>query len=286
MSQPTVCLTFDFDAISVWLGSFGVATPAYVSRGEFAANVATPRILDILEREGVTSTWFIPGLDADTYPDVCKRIRDAGHEIGHHGYAHEGPTGLDEAAERDVIERGLDALDRVLGVRPVGYRSPAFDLSPNSTRLLSEYGFTYDSSMMGNDFELYRCRTGDVIHADRAAEFGPELDLVEVPVSWTLDDFPFMEFALVPPILLPSSTDVKALADRWVGDLDFMVDEVPHGVFTQTFHPQSIGRAGRIRILERMIHRAKEHGAMFSTVSAAANSWSSDARNAKRETAS
>ncbi|HZZ45919.1 MAG TPA: polysaccharide deacetylase family protein [Pseudonocardia sp.] len=92
-ATPTLCLTFDFDAISVWLGTFGVSTPTYVSRGEFAANVATPRILDLLERESVTSTWYIPGLDVDTYPDVCRRIRDAGHEIGHHGYAHGGrPT--------------------------------------------------------------------------------------------------------------------------------------------------------------------------------------------------
>jgi len=273
MSGPTVCLTFDLDAISVWLGSFGMTTPTYVSRGEFAANVATPRILDVLEREGVTSTWYIPGLDADTYPDVCKRIRDAGHEIGHHGYAHEGPTGLEESAERDVLERGLDALDRVLGVRPVGYRSPAFDLSANSTRLLSEYGFEYDSSMMGRDFEPYRCRTGDVIHRDRAIEFGEELDLVEIPVSWTLDDFPFMEFALVPPLLVPASTNVQALADRWIADLDFMAEEVPQGVFTQTFHPQSIGRASRLRILERMIHRAKEHGARFSTAADAAKEW-------------
>jgi peptidoglycan/xylan/chitin deacetylase (PgdA/CDA1 family) len=273
MSDPTVCLTFDFDAISVWVGSFGLSSPTYVSRGEFAANVATPRILKLLEREGVRSTWYIPGLDVDTYPDVCRQIRDAGHEIGHHGYAHESPVNLDEAAERQVLERGLDALDRVLGVRPVGYRSPAFDLSPNSTRLLSGYGFRYDSSMMAQDFELYRCRTGDVIHTDRAIEFGPELDLVEVPVSWTLDDFPFMEFALVPPMLVPASTDVEALANRWVSDLDFMVEEVPHGVFTQTFHPQSIGRAGRIRLLERMIRRAKEHGAQFLTVGEAVSAW-------------
>ncbi|MCM2387640.1 polysaccharide deacetylase family protein [Streptomyces albipurpureus] len=273
MTKPTVCLTFDFDAISVWLGTMGLSTPTYVSRGEFAANVATPRILDLLEREGVTSTWYIPGLDVDTYPDVCKRIRDAGHEIGHHGYAHEGPTSLDAAAESEVLERGLDALDRVLGVRPAGYRSPAFDLSPNSTRLLSDFGFTYDSSMMGHDFELYRCRTGDIIHRDRAVEFGRELDLVEVPVSWTLDDFPFMEFALAPPMLMPASTDVEGLANRWLADLDFMVEEVPHGVFTQTFHPQSIGRAGRIRILERIIRRAKEHGAQFSTVHQAVSGW-------------
>ncbi len=271
--SPTVCLTFDFDAISVFIGTFGVSTPQFVSRGEYGANVATPRILDLLEREGVVATWYIPGLDVDTYPEVCKRIRDAGHEIGHHGYAHEGPTSLSEGAEREILERGLASLDTVLGVTPQGYRSPAFDLSPNSTRLLKEYGFVYDSSMQANDFDFYRCRQGDVIHADRAAQFGPVIDLVEVPVTWTLDDFPFTEMVLVPPIFVPASTDVEAMAQRWISDMDFMVEEVPDGVFTQTFHPQSIGRAARLRILERIIHRAKQHGATFSTVSDAVSHW-------------
>lgn len=244
-----------------------------MSRGEYGARVAAPRILDVLEREGVTATWYIPGLDAETFPDVCKRIRDAGHEIGHHGYAHEGPTSLEEPDERRVLERGLEALDGVLGVRPVGYRSPAFDLSPNSTRLLAEYGFAYDSSMMADDFTPYYCRTGDVVTTDGPMTFGRQLDLVEVPVSWTLDDFPFTEFVLSPHFYSPASTDVEAMGDRWLGDLDFMVERVPDGVFTQTFHPQSIGRAGRLRLLERMIARAKEHGATFARIGDVAADW-------------
>src|SRR4029453_9209259 len=95
--NTTVCPSFDLDAISVWIGSFGLLTPTAMSRGEFGANVGTPRILDLLEREGVPSSWYVPGLDAEAFPDVCKRIRDAGHEIGHHGYCHENPSGLDEA---------------------------------------------------------------------------------------------------------------------------------------------------------------------------------------------
>lgn len=52
-----------------------------------------------------------------------------------------------------------------------------------------------------------------------------------------------------------------------------MVEEVPGGVFTQTFHPQSIGCAARLCLLERMIHRGKEHGAEFRTVSDAVSAW-------------
>ena len=57
--NTTVCLSFDFDAISVWLGSFGTSTPTAMSRGEFGANVGTPRILDLLEREDVPASWFV-----------------------------------------------------------------------------------------------------------------------------------------------------------------------------------------------------------------------------------
>ena len=194
---PRVCLTFDFDAISIWPASFGLATPTALSRGEFGARVAVPRILDVLRREGVTATFFIPGHTVETFPAVCRRIVEDGHEVGHHGWMHESPLSLDPAAERAVLERGTASIERVLGVRPAGYRSPSWDLSPHSVPLLREMGFAYDSSMMAQDLEPYRVREGDVLHPDRAFEFGHEVDLVEVPVSWSLDDFPHLEF--VPP---------------------------------------------------------------------------------------
>lgn len=276
MAQTKVCISFDFDAISVWMGSFNQATPTAISRGEFAADVATPRILDLLERENVPSTWFIPGLDAETYPEVCKRVRDEGHEIGHHGYCHEGPVALAEAEERQVLERGLEALDSVLGVKPRGYRSPAFDLSPNSIRLLREYGFEYDSSMMAKDFEFYYCRQGDVVHRDRAPEWGETTDLVEVPVSWSLDDFPFTELVVSPPIVFPASTDVRAMGERWVNDLDFLVNDLGGGgVFTLTLHPAAIGRGWRLRLLEDVIRKGKDLGVEFTTIQHAVTDWKS-----------
>lgn len=271
--QPTVCLTFDFDAISLWVTTFGLTTPTAVSRGEFGARVGVPRILEVLSRERTPATFYIPGHTVETYPELCRRIRDLGHEIGHHGYLHENPVHLDEADERSVLEKGVDSLERVLGVHPAGYRSPGFDLSPNSTRLLHEYGFAYDSSMMAQDFEFYWCRTGDRLHPDGPFEFGEEIDLVEAPISWSLDDFPQFEFVLAPPIVSLGLGHPPLLQDRWIADLDFMVSEVPHGVFTMTFHPQTIGRGARLRVLEAIIQRAKGHGARFLTVSAAVADW-------------
>ncbi|MEY2517903.1 MAG: peptidoglycan-N-acetylglucosamine deacetylase [bacterium] len=272
MANPTVCLTFDFDAMSLWMGTFKVTTPTAMSRGEFGARVGVPRILDILKRNDINGTFYIPGHTVDTYPDLAKRILDEGHEIGHHGYLHESPVFLSEKEEREVLDRGIESIERATGDRPVGYRSPAWDLSDNSIPLLLEYGFEYDSSMMAQDFEPYRCRVGDVPHGDKAYEFGKEVDLVEFPVSWTLDDFPQMEFVLNP--VLPGLSEPDKAKRMWLGDLDWMVRNVPGGIFGMTFHPQVIGRGGRMQILEDMIAHAKGlDGAKFSTVRDAVRGW-------------
>jgi peptidoglycan-N-acetylglucosamine deacetylase len=112
----SVCLTFDFDALSPWVLELAAGNMAALSRGEFGA-VAVPRILSLLERHGLPATFFVPGHTALAYPDIVRRIRDAGHEVGHHGFVHEPLSQLPREEEREILLRGLDALDRVAGVR-------------------------------------------------------------------------------------------------------------------------------------------------------------------------
>ena len=121
MSQVSVCLTFDFDAISVKLGAKGTATPSEISRGEFGA-VGAPRILDLLKRHDIPSTWFIPGHTIETYPNIARAVVEAGHEIGHHNYCHESPRALTPEQERGVLERGISCIETLTGSRPGGYR--------------------------------------------------------------------------------------------------------------------------------------------------------------------
>jgi peptidoglycan/xylan/chitin deacetylase (PgdA/CDA1 family) len=123
--------------------------------------------LDLLDRFGVKSTFFIPDHSAVAFPEPTRMIRACGHEIGHHGWVHENPAMLTPEQERHVLERGLEALDRIAGVRPVGYRSPAWDNSPVTVSLLLEYGFEYESSLMGGDYAPYWCRVGDALFLAR-----------------------------------------------------------------------------------------------------------------------
>ncbi len=272
--RATVCLTFDFDAISLWIGPMGATSPSMISRGEFGV-VGVDRILRLLDRERIPATFFIPGHTADTYPDSVRAIVRAGHEVGHHGYLHENPVALESAArEREVLELGLAALDRAAGVRPTGYRSPAWDNSPHTIELLLEYDFRYESSLMGKDFEPYWCRVGDVIRQDGPYEFGREVDLVELPVSWVLDDFPHFEYVSLRGSVRPGLSAASKVEEIWRDEFDYMYREVEGGVYNLTMHPQVIGRGHRMLMLERLIaHFQKHEGVHFATLATVAEDF-------------
>ncbi|MEA2594526.1 MAG: peptidoglycan-N-acetylglucosamine deacetylase [Thermomicrobiales bacterium] len=276
MTNPgaTVSLTFDFDAISIWIGPFAATSPSMISRGEFGV-VGVERILQLLEQRGIRATFFVTGHTAETYPESLRAIVAAGHEVGHHGYLHENPCAL-ESREREeqVLLRGLEALDKVAGVRPVGYRSPAWDNSPYTIELLLKHGFRYESSLMGKDFEPHWCRLGDVIQADGPYLFGQPVDLVELPVSWILDDWPHFEYLSLGGRISPGLSAPSKVEEIWRGEFDFMYRDVPGGLYTLTMHPQVIGRGHRLLMLERLVdYMAGHEEVRFTTLGEAAEGF-------------
>ena len=96
----------DVDAVAGWLGSYGGEnSPDDISRGMFAGEVGTPRLLRLFEKAGIRTTWFIPGHSIETFPEETKMVVDAGHEIGMHGYSHENPIAMtreQELADLDI----------------------------------------------------------------------------------------------------------------------------------------------------------------------------------------
>jgi peptidoglycan-N-acetylglucosamine deacetylase len=267
-----VCLTFDFDAISLWLGAFKAHSPSMISRGEFGV-IGAHRILDLLDRFSIKATWFVPGHTADTYPEAVVEIHERGHEIGHHGYCHESPVNLEELDERRVIEMGIAALERISGKLPLGYRSPSWDLSPNTISLLLEYGFVYDSSMMRHDFHPYWCRQGDHFDLESPYQFGERVNLVEMPVSWGLDDFPAFEYVSLPDKLYPGLRSPQQVFEIWMDDFDYMHMHETEGVFILTMHPQVIGRGHRMLFLERLIEHMMADDVKFTSMIDFVNQW-------------
>ena len=271
MPRHLVCLTFDFDALSLWIAR-GMTSPTPISQGEFGA-VGAERILALLAAHRIAATWFIPGHTIETYPALCERIHAAGHEIAHHGYAHEPPVGLSREAEEAVLARGNEAIRRLTGATASGYRSPAWDLSPHSVDLLLAHGFTYDSSMMANDYTPYRARRGDVIAPDQPAQFGETTRLIELPVSWTLDDFPHFEYLWTATHLQQGLSRADDVLANWLDDFRYLARSQEWGVITYTFHPQVIGRGHRMLALERLIEGLQGLGATFARMDAVAGEY-------------
>jgi peptidoglycan/xylan/chitin deacetylase (PgdA/CDA1 family) len=281
-NKVAVALGLDVDAMAIWDGSFHRWTPAYQSRGEFGVEVGVPRLLRLLERHEVRATWCIPGHTADTFPEACRDIAAAGHEIAHHGYMHENPTEVDRDREYEVLLKGADALERISGSRPRGYRSPYWDFSPNTLDLLEDMEFVWDSSLMGNDFHPYYPRRviqddwvqhGQYKVGNGPSRFSDPSTVMEIPVSWYLDDFPAQEYVTG---IQEGMGSIEHIESRWRSIFDYAAMQDDGGVYALTTHPQTIGRAHMIQMLERLIVHMKENGAQFMTLSEVAEATQFD----------
>ena len=107
-------------------------------------------LLDLLARFGARGTFFTLGWIATRYPEVVRRIADAGHEVASHGWSHRRVTTLSPADFRDEVRRSKAVLEDLVG-RPVfGYRAPNFSIGPENDwafDVLIEEGYRYDSSV-------------------------------------------------------------------------------------------------------------------------------------------
>ncbi len=232
-----VLLTFDVDGPSAFVNRDPTIErrPSTYSMGEYGPTVGARRILSLLAEHGLHASFFIPGWVAERHESLVKRIAEAGHEVGHHGYLHEPPATLDRDAEADVLDRTSAILERLCGAPPRGYRSPAWELSESTLDLLAERGFLYDSSLMGDDVPY--------LVGDEGRQ------LVEIPVHWSLDDYPY--FAFTPQDGRRLMASPSHVFDAWASAFEELHQR--GAPFVLTMHPWIIGRPGRLRMLDRLI---------------------------------
>jgi peptidoglycan/xylan/chitin deacetylase (PgdA/CDA1 family) len=264
MPEHLVCLTFDYDNVSPAIAR-DQTTPTMISRGDFGV-VGAERLLALLDKHRLRSTWFIPGHTLESYPASCRKVFAAGHEIGHHGWTHRTPASLGREEEERELIRGNAAIEALTGRKARGYRSPAWDLSPHSIALLLAHGFVYDSSLMGHDYLPYQARDGDVASLLEPMGFGAPTALVEAPISWSLDDYPAFEFSQTRSGVLPGLMNAELVGQNWFADFRYMAEHYDWGVITYTMHPHVIGRGHRLIMLEGLIEKLVAAGATFLTM--------------------
>ena len=209
MPRHIVCLTFDHDHMSGFIAR-GMTSPTVMSRGEYDI-VVIPRLVALMAKYDIKGTFFTPGHTIDSTPGAVMPYIEAGHELAHHGWTHRLPVTMSREEEEEEIVRGNDSIKRISGRTARGYRSPAWDLSPNSIELLLKHGIQYDSSMMGHDYDCYFARQGDVVELMKPMVRGRETKLLEMPISWSLDDFPHFEYMRNPNGSIQAGATTAAL---------------------------------------------------------------------------
>ncbi len=254
-ARCAVVLSFDVD------GEAGLLGPkrehqtrlSALSHAAFGPDVGVPRILDLLKRYALSASFHIPGYTAELYPHRVEEVVKGGHEVGHHGYLHERLDELgSEAEEEEILQKGIEALRKITGEAPVGYRAPWWEINPWTPALLKRCGFIYDSSLMGNDAP-YTIEAGD----------GP---LLELPVSWLMDDWEQYAYSVVPRFGYVIEEPDKAVR-LWMAEFEGLYEI--GGCFMLTMHPQLTGRISRLKALEKLIRQIQGYPRVWWTTSKA-----------------
>lgn len=260
-AQCAVQFTFDFDAETNWISRDpdNIKRPGTLSQGTYGAKVGVPKVLELLKQENLRGTFFVPGWVAEHRTERVEQILADGHEVGHHGYLHKWVDPEKPEEELEELVMGLESLQRHLGIRPLGYRSPAGETSPNIIKLLTDHGFLYDSSLM-DDINPYD-------HVLPDGRVGP----VELPWHWSLDDAPFMLSSI--KAHRPIFTNEHILS---IWTAEFREIYKWGGLFTLVMHPQAIGRPSRLDLLRQFIAYTRTYpGVWYATGQEIANAWRS-----------
>jgi peptidoglycan/xylan/chitin deacetylase (PgdA/CDA1 family) len=241
-ARAACAFTFDLDAETLWMAR-GVHEPVTLSQGRFGPVEALPRILALLRTQDIRASFFIPAWVAEHHQDAVRAVVDGGHEIGCHGDEHERVSELPPDREEAILARSVEVLTRLGGTRPLGYRAPAWQLSAATIPLLAQYGFAYSSNMMD--------RLSPYLHPPVGGRA-----LVEIPVSWVLDDAPYFMFTGQRSIQPPGP-----VLQGWLTEFDGITEA--RGVTNFTFHPQIIGRPSRLACLRELMEHARHTPRMW-----------------------
>ncbi|MDR2076994.1 MAG: polysaccharide deacetylase [Desulfovibrio sp.] len=245
-----VGLSFDVDGETLWTARDpeNAKRPVQLSMGAYGLIEGVPRILKLLAKYELPASFFVPGMICERYPDVVRRIAGMGHEIGNHGYSHTHPHKFSaEDAERNELIRTSALIEKLSGKPPKGYRSPAWEFSPRTVNLLRELGIDWSSNMMHTD-QIHRLEV-----------FGQKTDIVEIPVSWMLDDAAYWLYSLL--LVGKAMQPLAAVEEYWKTEFEelyreYMEDEAgerKNQCYMLTCHPQVIGRPARMKLLETVV---------------------------------
>lgn len=250
-----VVISFDHDAESDQMRT-APEKIVPISKARYGSTVGLERIYRVLEDYSLPATFFVPGWVAENYEEDLKEIEGRGFEIAGHGYLHEKVSELRMEQERHVLEHCMQALRQRTKQKEIGYRAPWFDLSTRSLDILSELGYSYDSSLMQQDLPYFLTEPDNDASSKRKT-------MVELPVDWSLDDFPAFEVQRKSP---------REVREIWQAQFDALYAE--GSFYNLCMHPDCIGRPARIEMFREFVKYVKSKPRVwFATAFEVAKWW-------------
>jgi polysaccharide deacetylase family protein (PEP-CTERM system associated) len=123
------------------------------SECELRVEKNTALLLDLFERFGVKTTFFVLGWIAECLPNLVREIESCGHEVASHGYYHNlCNQGLPDDLKKDLSD-SKKLLEDITGLPVYGYRAPSFSVNPDILGIIETCGYLYDSSF--NSFTMH-----------------------------------------------------------------------------------------------------------------------------------
>ncbi|KIY03905.1 uncharacterized protein Z520_00597 [Fonsecaea multimorphosa CBS 102226] len=270
MGKKVLCgYGLDVDAVSAWMmpREGGCCTDrTNMSRGVFGATVGLDRVLKLFDKYNIKATFFTPCHTLESFPAQLAKVRDAGHEIGMHGYTHEFVSDLSEEQERDILAKCIDVITKFTGKKPRGWTAPAWTPSAKTVEILEEAGILYDHSHMHHDCQPYwlphKNTVTEINLKMKAADWMKPMTalqpskIIEIPANWHLDDWPPLN---VGQIVGQGFVDPDVVLKLWKRQFDFYYREYDSFIFPITCHPQVTGKAQVILMQEEMIEYINSH---------------------------
>jgi peptidoglycan-N-acetylglucosamine deacetylase len=261
-TRIVVLLTFDTqgDIDADVPGDYSGKWPGYPDETNFCdltmrlydVTEGVPRILRLLARHEIQATFPLSGMTCDWYPEMAREIADAGHEIAVHGYHHVEHYRLDDRQEREEIERALEAVQRISGEQPQGWRTPIYTTTARTLDILRDLGFVWNSDLHDCDFPYVLTKDGR--------------DIIEIPAG--LDDWSLYLQGVGVQLGGVPYGNYEGVLSSLVAEFDYLYDESANEprMFQLCMHPNISGRPFRTAVLDGLISHMKERdGVWFAT---------------------
>lgn len=227
-------------------------SPKNTSMGTYGTTRGLKRILDSLRTHQIRATFYIPGIAVEYYPEQILKIKEEGHEIALHGYAHEKFKSLELEEQRSRVRRGKQALEALIGTKVRGFRLPEGECTWGTRQMLKDEGFVYDNSFFDHDLPYFS-----------------EEGLVEIPMRWELQDFNYLALGPTFPIGKSRIAIYDDVLDNWLWELK--ADHEMGFCYVIKFDPQTIGSPGRMFMFDRVLDELQKRNIWIATGSEVAD---------------